>query len=252
MLAAEPTAEAPDPAAWYVVPEQLSIHGSPVWDELSQAERFRLSRFEAALWASNTIHGEDQVLGGLAPREDLHYFVGVFAAEEVNHQKMFREYLRHLDVELLPTRAVGWMTPPLTEPEFFACTYVFEDIVGRSNRAIARDERCHPVARAVNHAHAVEEAVHLNFGRSNLSRIIPELSAAEKQRLADQVGSYLRAVWRERYRSDVYELAGLPKPWAIARQAWSAPGQIAHRVEYTARALRHLAALGLDPEELAS
>lgn len=238
--------------AWYVVPEQLSIHGSAVWEEISAEDRHRLSRFEAALWASNTIHGEDQVLGGLAPRTELHYFVGVFADEERNHQRMFRQYLTHLDVELLPTRAVGWMTPPLTEPEFFACTYVFEDIVGRSNRAIARDERCHPVARAVNHAHAVEEAVHLNFGRANLARIIPELTAAERQRLADQVGSYLRAVWRERYRSDVYELAGLPKPWAIARQAWSAPKQIAHRIDYTTRALRQLTALGLDPEEIAT
>ncbi len=192
------------------------------------------------------------MLGGLAPRGDLHYFVGVFAAEEINHQKMFRQYLKHLDVDLLPTRAIGWMTPPLTEPEFFACTYVFEDIVGRSNRAIAKDERCHPVARAVNHAHAVEEAVHLNFGRANLARIIPELTAPERDRLADQVGSYLRAVWRERYRSDVYDLAGLPKPWAIARQAWSAPSQIAHRIDYTTRALRHLTVLGLDPEEIAS
>lgn len=239
-------------SAWYVVPEQLSIYGTELYDELSPPDKHRLSRFEAALWASNTVHGEDQVLGGLAPRGDLHYFVGVFAAEEVNHQQMFRSYLQHLGVELLPTRAVGWMTPPLTEAEFFACTYVFEDIVGRSNRAIAKDERCHPVARAVNHAHAVEEAVHLNFGRANLARIVPELTEAERNRLADQVGSYLRAVWRERYRSDVYELAGLPKPWAIARQAWSAPSQVAHRIDYTARALRHLTALGLDPEEIAS
>ncbi|HRV69316.1 MAG TPA: diiron oxygenase, partial [Marmoricola sp.] len=112
-------------SAWYVVPEQLSIYGTELYDELSPPDKHRLSRFEAALWASNTVHGEDQVLGGLAPRGDLHYFVGVFAAEEVNHQQMFRSYLQHLGVELLPTRAVGWMTPPLTEAEFFACTYVF-------------------------------------------------------------------------------------------------------------------------------
>lgn len=239
---------------WYLSPELSTLWGTDLWAELDEQSRRRVTRLEAALLASSTVHGEDQVLGGLRPRsgagEPHDGYLEVFVAEEENHQAMFGAYLDHLGVPLLPTRAVGWTERTLTDAEFYACVLVFEDLVGQYNRHLARDERLHPLARAVNHAHAVEEAQHLRFGRHHVAELLRGLLPSERSDLGEQVASYLRAVWQERYRTDVYALAGLQRPWSVARSAWDAPSQRAARLEATLRALRPFAALDLDPERI--
>jgi hypothetical protein len=235
-----------DDGGWYLPPELVSLFGTALWDDLDAPARRRLARYEAALLASSTVHGEHQVLGGLAREESPEPFVEVFAEEEQNHQQMFTAYLEHLRVPLLPTRAVSWSERPFTELEFYACVQVFEDVVGQLNRAVARDERTHPVARAVNRAHAVEEAVHLRYGQLRLAGLLSQASPEDLRQAGDVVSAYLRAVWRERYRSDVYALAGLGEPWSLAAIAWDESYQRRLRVTMTEHALRELTALGLD------
>lgn len=239
-------------SSWYLAPELTSLWATPVWEGLTDPERRRLARFEAALHASSTIHGEGQVLGGLRPRTEAGSYLEVFVEEEENHQEMFRAYLDHLEVPLLPTRTLAWGERVLTDAEFFACVLVFEDVVAGRNRRMARDERLHSLVRAVNHAHAVEEAQHLRFGRAHLRALLPELTAAERAGIAEQVASYLHAVWRECYRSDVYELAGLPRPWALPRTAWAAPLQREARLQATRHALAPLRDLGIEAERIAA
>ena len=250
VAAAEATAP-PARNAWYLPERLVSLAGTPVWDRLPIEQRQRLARHEAALAASQAIQGEDHVLAGLRPRSIGGDYLAVFAGEEEQHQEMFRAYLAHLGLAEVPARTLAFTARELTEPAFFACTLVFEDIAARHNRIIAGDDTVHPVARAVNRAHAVDEAQHLRFGRATLARLLGTESEQTIAATRELVTDYLRALLREWYRSDVYAAAGLPDAWQLPELAWAAPAQVERRVVAVRHALAGLDRLDIDAEQVA-
>ncbi|MGQ0743838.1 MAG: diiron oxygenase [Acidimicrobiales bacterium] len=247
-----------DPAAWFMRPEWVSAYDTPWWEALDTPSRQRLSFYEAVNFFSLNIHGERQLMAGLARRlyapglEGVSPYIHHFLAEENNHSLWFATFCTRYAGAIYPDRAVTFPShaaPGQDDVCFFARVVIFEEIVDRYNQAMAADDRVEPVARQINANHHAEEIRHLAFGR----RLALELWAQWAPTWSDEVRAEVRThldgfvedTWRSFYRAEAYRDAGLAEPWALARRIWSSPAAVAHRERVSAEALAPLVSAGV-------
>ena len=249
---------------WFFTPELSSLYGTGHWDRLDEAGRRRVAFHEALNFFSLNIHGERELMRGLALRlyrpdlaavaPYLHHFID----EENKHSYYFGGFCQRYG-HLYPSRQLatevegGAGADPDADLRFFAKVLVFEEIVDRINLVQARDERLHPLARFINRNHHAEEVRHLAFGR-RLVEVLWEAHAPawSDHQLADlrrYLGQFYVMTWREHYNPDAYRDAGLDDPWEVAEQAWAAEAQRTRRRELSARSARFLLDCGLLTEE---
>ena len=103
-----------DPAAdWYMSPELISIHGTPVWDGLDETTRKRLSFYEIVNFFSFVLYGERPLVSGLMNRmyrkntlgavtDYLHHFVD----EENKHMIMFGMFCNRYAGRIYPEKKI--------------------------------------------------------------------------------------------------------------------------------------------------
>jgi P-aminobenzoate N-oxygenase AurF len=241
--------EAVDPdESWFTSPELSSLAGTPAGDALGEAQRRRLSFWEAVNFFSLNIHGERALMEGLAHRlyrpdlTDVAPYLHHFLDEENKHSVYFGGFCRRY-AHVYPDRKLVFAAPPGEPGEddflFFARVLIFEELVDRYNVAQGRDERLHPVARFINRNHHTEETRHLAFGRQLVAGLWqawrPRWDADVVARIRDHLAAFVLVSWREYYNPHVYRDAGLDDPWAVADEAWRHPAQRAHRRAVTAR-----------------
>jgi hypothetical protein len=231
-------------------PELTSLCDTPLWGELDERARRRLTFFEAVNFYSLNIHGEKALMAGLASRlyrPDLEAVTGYlhhFLDEENKHSIFFGEFCRKY-AGVYRSRQVTFAGTRFDQEQedflFFAKTMIFEEIVDHYNQLQARDERLHPVARFINHNHHVEEARHLIFGRRMVATLWaacgPGWTEEDRRAIRDHLTQFLVMSWREYYNPDVYADCGLPDPWEVAETAWRSPAQRAHRRRASQRCL---------------
>lgn len=245
---------------WFSTPEYVSLSGTPYWDRLDEAGRKRLAFVEAAGFYSLNIHGERQLIQGLAARlyrPDLTEVAGYlhhFLDEENKHSVFFGGFCTRY-ATVYPSRQLGFGTSTRSQDVddllFFAKTWLFEEIVDRYNRVQARDPRLHPLARFINDNHHREEARHLAFGRQLIRALwaAGDWAEADRAEIDAELAQFVTATWREYYNPDVYADAGLDAPWQVAEDTWAAPAQRAHRRSVSATAVGFLTELGLLTQE---
>jgi len=95
---------------WCTSPELVSLFGTPVYERLTEAERKRLSFYEAVNFFSLNIHGEKSLIEGLAQRvyrrendlitPYLHHFLD----EENKHMVYFGGFCRKYAGKVYPDR----------------------------------------------------------------------------------------------------------------------------------------------------
>lgn len=244
--------------AWYTSPELISLHGTPAWDDLSEAGRRTLSFWEAVNFYSLNLHGERVLMEGVARRleqpdldpvgEYLHHFLD----EENGHSVWFGTFCRRYAGRVYPDRTFAFersYAPGEEDVLFFAQVAVFEELVDRYNATMARDERLVPVARRINALHHAEETRHLVFGRQVVAylwdRYRPAWGDGTVEGVRRHLGGYLVSTWRAYTNPDAYRDAGLADPADLARRTWESPVSLARRVERSRRALGWLEDLGL-------
>ena len=87
--------EAIDESEWFTSPELISIYGTGWYEELSDAEKKRLSFYEAVNFFSLNIHGEKSLIEGLAARlykkgnDEISPYLHHFLDEENKHMVYF-------------------------------------------------------------------------------------------------------------------------------------------------------------------
>ena len=243
---------------WFTSPAFVSLHGTPAWQALSDAERRELSFWEAVNFYSLNIHGEKALIEGLARRlyqpgmEEVAEYLHHFLDEENKHSVWFGTFCMRYAGKVYPERKVVFPRDYAEGEEdflFFAKVSIFEEIVDRYNVAMGRDDQLVTVARQINANHHAEETRHLVFGR----RIVEALWGQWADRWSADVvagiraylSAYVTATWREYYNPDVYRDAGFADPWAVAREAWDHPATHAHRDEINRTALRPLVEAGV-------
>lgn len=265
-LIALSAAAAADPIAWperverdglFFAPELISLAGTDALAGLDEAGLRRLTLFEAASFFSLNIHGEAHLVAGLTARLDCDGFADHaaylrhFIAEERRHSAWFATFCTRYAGRTYPDRMLAVAAGEGIDADllFLARIVLFEEIVDRLNRAMARDRRLHPVARAINAAHHADEARHLAFGHRLLGQMVAARRAAwsEDRRagVARGLERFVEQVWRALFNPAAYADAGLADPYGLRRQALASEAAAGRRTWALKGCRRLLARLDL-------
>jgi hypothetical protein len=244
--------------AWAFAPELCSLYGTPAWHELDETRRRRLCFFEAVNFFSLNVHGEKALLEGLARRlyarrmGELTSYLHHFLAEENQHMELFGGFAWRYAGKLYADKKLAAprdYRPGEEDLLFFARIVIFEEIVDVYNQRMSDDARLHPLVRAINHQHHLDETRHLAFGRLVVEELWARAQAAwsddERAETRRYVAAFLEQTWKEYWNPDVYRDAGLAEPHALARSAFAHPAAQAHRDDAAGKVVRRFEAMGL-------
>ncbi len=247
---------------WCMSPELLSVWGTETYERLNLEERKRLSFYEAVNFFCLNIHGEKPLVKGLVERlytyddEDVSKYLHYFLDEENKHLAYFGTFCRKYAGKIYDDKKIEFPQDRdtlETDFLFFVKVQIFEEIVDVYNTRMAADERLAPIARAINKAHHIDETRHLAFGRRYseilFSRWSAGVSSERKQAMRDYLAKYLLVTWKEYYRSEVYEDAGLVSGVGpatdLANELFLAESQISLRREVSENCVRNLMLAGI-------
>jgi hypothetical protein len=93
-----------------------------------------------------------------------------------------------------------------------------EELLDHMNRATMRDERVHPVSRAMAKLHVLEEARHVSFAKTYLAEIVPALDAEDRRAVADAAPALVSVVADLSVDPAVYEHLGIRDGARVARE----------------------------------
>ena len=237
--------------AWHTSLPLISLAGTPDFDSLSEADRKRMSFYEAVNFYSLNIHGERSLMESIAHRlyrkwpapvsDYLHHFL----AEENNHMTLFGSFCLRYAGKIYPDRHMNFprtYAPGEEDFLFFAHTLIFEEIVDYYNYVNANDATLHPVSREINRLHRFDEARHLAFGRKIAADLFqaysPSWSPETLSALREHLANFILVTLREYVNPDIYRDLGLADPYAVAERAWQSPSGLERRQKATSK-LRH-------------
>lgn len=245
---------------WFTSPEMISLYGQPEWEAMTEEQRKKLSFHEAVNFYSLNIHGEKALIQDLArllydDRTAEHSrYIHHFIDEENKHMTFFGTFCMKYAGKVYADRKFGFPKEYLPGEQdfwFFLRTFVFEEIVDDYNLTMSKDDRLHPLAKAINHYHHVDEARHLAYGRACLKEIYDKYSSgwgAEKLAdLPEEIRTYMLTTWREYYNPDIYEDAGVKNAYDVASRVFDSEIAKAFRARVTASCINYLVKSGIVP-----
>ncbi len=218
-----------DDTAFHLAPETLPLYGTPLWDAMSEGERFRYSRHECAslcgagIWFENILM--HCVVGHLydMPADDgaQHYLL-VETADECRHSAMFGEYIRRAGTPAYrPSaglRSAGrFMKAAVTRPGAYVAILVAEEILDASNRATMAHAGVHPIPAAMARIHVIEEARHMAFARTWLEECWPQLDLATRSAAIAMAPFVARGIADALVNPEVYDTLEIEGGYAAAR-----------------------------------
>ncbi len=224
----------PVPGLFWMVPERMSLWGTPMFDNLSLEQQIELSKHEIASIASVGLWFEIILMQILLrdvyrsdPRADRTHFQLTEIADECRHSLMFGKAIGRFGAPAYGAR--GWIDkiapiyPVISRgAAAYASILIGEEPVDRMQREAMNDERVQPMTRQVNRIHVIEEARHVSFAREELVKSLDGISRVERlvaQTITAQ-GAYI--MMRSLVHPDVYAAVGLD-PREARRTALSNP-----------------------------
>ena len=217
-----------DDSAFHLPPELLPLYGTPTWDAMSEAERIAYSRHETAalcgagIWFENVLM--QVVLRHLAEmpgdrsRAPVPPRGGGRRVPALDDVRRVHPPRRHARV---PARALAAARSPTTTPGSRAVSYLLilavEELLDYTNRATMRDERVHPVSRAIARLHVLEEARHVSFAKTYLAEVMPTLDETDRRVVADAAPVLVAVVADLSVDPAVYEHLGIAGGLEAAR-----------------------------------
>ncbi len=218
-----------DDSAFHLPPELLPLFGTAQWHAMSTEEQIGYSRHETAalcgagIWFENVLM--QVVLRHLADMpvtDPSHRYLLVEVADECRHSMMFGEYIRRAGTPayrpaLSPHSLNGDDDGPGKRAVSYLLILAVEEMLDYTNRATMRDERLHPVSRAIARLHVLEEARHVSFAKTYLAEILPTLDAADRQVVIDAAPVLVAVVADLSVDPAVYEHLGITDGHEAAR-----------------------------------
>jgi P-aminobenzoate N-oxygenase AurF len=220
-----------DDSAFHLPPELLPLYGTATWDTMSPRARITYSRHETAalcgagIWFENVLM---QVvlrhLAQLPVTDPAHRYLLVEVADECRHSMMFGEYIRRAGT---PAYRPAITAHSLSRddgdaPHRRATSYLLilavEELLDYMNRATMRDERVHPVSRAIAKLHVLEEARHVSFAKTFLAEIFPMLDPDDRRAVADAAPALVAVVADLSVDPAVYDHLGIRDGARTARE----------------------------------
>lgn len=212
---------------WQFPEELLSLHKSPIYDELSDEQRWRLSLLEAINFFSVNIHGEQALVAGMEPRlyrdkrvgEDpvSSQYMQRFIHEENSHTYMLAEYCLRYHGSVFPDRAFAVQHPQLP-PEaedlvYYGRIFILESYLGFINQKAMKDSGLDTTACQVHEHHFVDEVRHKAWDKAmieeNLRRAKDKHLGSELQAVRELLTTYREYIYQSSCNPAVYRMLGL-------------------------------------------
>ncbi len=166
-------------------PHRVSLYGTPLWDQLSEAQRKELSRQEIASIAGIGIWFETILMQMLArhaydadPTTSHVQYAYTEIADECRHSVMFAHFMRKMGAPYYRLDPVGrvlgrWFKATSNGPLTFSAALFVEELLDQMQREAMANEEIEPLTRAVARLHVTEEARHMRYAREELIRDWP-------------------------------------------------------------------------------
>ena len=178
-----------DPDRYAIPPHRVSLYGTELWDQLTEAQRKELSRqevasiacvgiwFEAILMQMLIRHAYD-----LDPTTNHVQYSYTEIGDECRHSVMFARFVTRMGAPYYPLDRVGrflgrFFKTTSNGPLTFAGALFVEELLDQMQREIMADEDLEPLTRAVARLHVTEEARHMRYAREELIRDWPKRRA---------------------------------------------------------------------------
>ena len=201
--------------------EMISIHGSPAWNRMNDADKARLRRHLQAWQVSQFLHGEQGALICSAkivqqvPAIDAKFYAATQVVDEARHCEAYARLLHEKFDLLYPINPhLKSLLDDTLRDSRWDFTYLGMQVLieGLALAAfgVIRDYARNPLARSVTAYVMQDEARHVAFGRLALRDYYPQLTDRERDEREEFVveGCYLM---RDRFLGDeVWETLGLP------------------------------------------
>jgi hypothetical protein len=178
-----------DPDRYAIPPHRVSLYGTGLWDQLTEAQRKELSRqevasiacvgiwFEAILMQMLIRHAYD-----LDPTTNHVQYSYTEIGDECRHSVMFARFVTRMGAPYYPLDRVGrflgrFFKTTSNGPLTFSAALFVEELLDQMQREIMADEDLEPLTRAVARLHVTEEARHMRYAREELIRDWPKRRA---------------------------------------------------------------------------
>ena len=201
--------------------EMISIHGSPAWNRMNDADKARLRRHLQAWQVSQFLHGEQGALICSAkivqqvPAIDAKFYAATQVVDEARHCEAYARLLHEKFDLLYPINPhlKSLLDDTLSDSRWdftYLGMQVLIEGLALAAFGVIRDYARNPLARSVTAYVMQDEARHVAFGRLALRDYYPQLTDRERDEREEFVveGCYLM---RDRFLGDeVWETLGLP------------------------------------------
>ena len=175
--------EAPlEPDRYFMPPHRMSLYGTALWDDLSDAQRIELSKHEVASIASMGIWFETILMQMLVrlvydrdPTSAHVQYAFTEIGDECRHSTMFGKMIDRMGAPYYRPRALTHLLGRFFKtvsngPMTFAAALFVEEMLDQLQREARDDESLQPLVRMVSHIHVVEEARHMRYAREEAAR----------------------------------------------------------------------------------
>lgn len=168
---------------------RVTLHGTPLWDEMTDEQRVQLSWHEFASTARVGLWFELILMQMLLrqsydqdPSTGSAQYALVEVGDETRHSVMFARAAALLAPgnDYGPSRLVHELgrlfKSTASGPAMYASVLVAEETLDRGQREMMDDPTLLPLAREVARIHVTEEARHVSYARDAVARQVPALS----------------------------------------------------------------------------
>lgn len=224
-----PLDQAPNPDRPWLPECMLSLYGTPVFEQLSAAQKRLLSQLEFSLMCSISCSGEKEVIGNLARLMLKKRFAPVrryifhFIKEENNHIYVFSEFCERYGkfYPSLYSYAQGdlWEDDELDDLMVFVHILTFEELGHGLNELVAQSEGIPPLVRAINRYHVADEGRHISFGRHIVRDMAKEILGARSPEVHERIRAHVRGFIGTRHidyhNMHVYKAVGIRDAYRV-------------------------------------
>lgn len=224
-----------DPDKFFLPPKIVSLYGTPMWDQMTRAQRIELSRQElvntlsAGIWFENMLN--QALLRKLIHKDPTtrssHYALTELG-DETRHMVMFGKAIERVGAKPVRPRLYQRMVINILPlffrgPVLWVAALIGEEIFDSLQRQMMDDPELQPMIQRLMRIHVTEEARHIQFARDGLRKRVPHMGRLNRWLIANVNGL---GGWFFRY------LFTNPVPYARA-------GLDARRARITARNSPH-------------
>jgi hypothetical protein len=210
-----------DPDAFWLPPHRSSLYNTPLWNQMTHAQRVELTKHEVISAASTGIWFETILMQMLIrhyydqdPTTDHAQYALTEVADECRHSIMFGRLISAAGCTPYPAswkdQMLGrYMKATAKGAHMFAAILIAEEILDSFQREIMVDDTLQPLIRMVSRIHVVEEARHVRYAREELVRQVEMAKPIPLAYARIVIGRAALTIAERLIHPDIYRAVGI-------------------------------------------